>query len=66
MSPAHYVQSVIFSKVINCRQTFEAYPGLKSRGLGDPATLPVEKKLLKNERTRPKQCWINFSTQDIM
>jgi hypothetical protein len=27
---------------------FEAYSGLKSRGLSDLATLPVEKKLLKN------------------
>jgi hypothetical protein len=47
------VKVFFFSKVINCRRTFEAYSGLKSRGLGDSATLPVEKKLLKNysERT---------------
>ncbi len=42
-------KSVFFlSKVINCCRTFEACYGLKSRGLGDLATLPVEKKLLKN------------------
>jgi hypothetical protein len=29
------VKVFFFLKVINCRQTFEAYSGLKSRGLGD-------------------------------
>ena len=28
-------KSVFFLKGINCRRTFEAYSGLKSRGLGD-------------------------------
>jgi hypothetical protein len=42
-------KSVFFLKVINCGQTIGAYSGLKSRGLGDSATLPVGRKLLKND-----------------
>jgi hypothetical protein len=60
-------KSVFFCKVISYWQTIEACSGLKSRGLGDSATLPVGKKVtIVNERTRPRQCWINFSTQDII
>jgi hypothetical protein len=36
-------KSVFFCKVIAVDS------GLKSRGLGDPATLPVGQKLLKND-----------------
>ncbi len=45
-------KSVFFLKVISCWRTIEAYSGLKSRGLSDSATLPVRRKLLKNDSER--------------
>ncbi len=62
-------KSVFFSKVINCWRTIEAYSGLKSRGLGDSAPCRSGRnywKTIVNKHTRSKQCWINFSTQDII
>ena len=63
------VKVFFFCKIINYWRTIEACSGLKSRGLGDSAPCRSGRnywKTIVNIRTRPRQCWINFSTQDII